>query len=154
VAGRVAGGGGWLHADDASTSRISGPRRSGLALSDGLRFVVMTNESAQVELVNAYQWIGDPRLARFHLYVDGKKVGSARPVGGACRTEVAPGSHTARIRFHWCFSPSSSFEIASGQNLRLTGDIQRELSIHRRMASMAVHPLSSLTLQVEESAEP
>ena len=123
-------------------------------MSDGLRFVLMTDESAQVELVNAYQWIGDPRRARFHLYVDGKKVGSARPVGGSCRTEVAPGSHTARVRFHWYFSPSISFEIASGQNLRLTGDIQRELSISKRMARMAMRPLSSLTLQVEDSVEP
>jgi hypothetical protein len=114
----------------------------------------MTEESAQVELVNAYQWIGDPRRARFHLYVDGKKVASARPVGGSCRAEVAPGSHTARIRFHWYFSPSISFEIASGQNLRLTGDIQRELSIPRRMVRMGVHPLGSLTLRVEDSAEP
>jgi|ERR1700691_5413199 hypothetical protein len=113
----------------------------------------MTNEPTQIELVNAYQWIGDPRLARFHLYVDGKKVGSARPVGGSCWTEVAPGSHTARIRFHWYFSPSISFEIASGQNLRLKGDIQRELSIPRRMVRMAVHPRSSLTLRVEDPVE-
>jgi hypothetical protein len=114
----------------------------------------MTDESAHVELVNAYQWMGDPRIARFHLYVDGKKVGSAHPLGGSCETKMAPGSHTARIRFWWYFSPPTSFEVVSGQNLRLTGDIQRELSVPRRMAHVAVHPLSSLMLRVEDTVEP
>jgi hypothetical protein len=119
-----------------------------------LPFVVMTDEPAQVELINAYRWIGDARIARFHLYVDGKKVGSARPLGGSCQTRVAPGSHSARIRFWWFFSPTTSFEVASAQNLRLTGDIQRELSVPRRMADLALHPLSSLTLRVGDSVEP
>lgn len=119
-----------------------------------LPFLMMTDEPAQVELINAYRWIGDPRIARFHLYLDGKKVGSARPLGGTCQTRVAPGLHTARIRFWWYFSPRTSFELAFGQDLRLTGDIKRELSVSRRMADHAVHPLSSLTLRVEDSIEP
>jgi hypothetical protein len=119
-----------------------------------IRFVAMTDVPAEVELINAYRWIGDPRIARFHLYVDGKKVGSARPLGGTNQTRVPPGSHTARIRFWWYFSPRMSFEVASGQHLQLTGDIQRELSVPRRMADMALRPLSSLTLRVEDSVAP
>src|SRR5580700_6846437 len=109
----------------------------------------MADESAQLELISAYRWIWDPRIARFHLYVDGKKVGSAPPQGGSCRTKVAAGSHTARTRLWWYLSPSVSFDVASGQCLRMEGDIPRQLSVPKRMLRMLIHPFNSLTLSTE-----
>ena len=108
----------------------------------------MADDRGQVELVNNYRFVGDPRIARFHLYVDGKKVGSAQPHGGSCRANVAPGAHKARIRFWWYFSPSLTLDMVPGQSVRLTGDIPRELSVPRRMVRLVLHPLTSLVLQV------
>jgi hypothetical protein len=114
----------------------------------------MADESAQVELANAYKWIGDPRLARFHLYVDGKKAGSARPLGGSFRTNVTPGSHKLRIRFWWYLSPPTQLDVVPGQTPRVTGDIPRQLTVPKSMARMGIHPLTSLTLRVEDPAKP
>jgi len=121
---------------------------------DAVLFMTMADESAKVELVNVREWVGDPRLGRFHLYVDGKRAGSARPLGGVCKTIVAPGAHRARVRHWWYFSPRISFAVAPNQVLRLTADIPRELSVPKRMTRFLFHPLSSLCLRAEDAREP
>ena len=109
----------------------------------------MADDLGQVELVNNYRWGGDPRIARFHLYVDGKKAGSAQPLGGSCEVNVSPGRHTARIRFWWYFSPPLALDVLTGQRIRLVGDIPRKLSVPKRMARLLLHPLTSLELRVD-----
>jgi len=45
-----------------------------------------------LEVVNNYRWVGDPRLGKFKVYVDGKTVGSA-PLSGSLRVPINPGHH-------------------------------------------------------------
>jgi hypothetical protein len=109
-------------------------------------FDVVAEESARIEVVNPYQWAGNPRFARFHVYVDGKKVGSAPPLGGSFQTNLSSGSHRVRVRFWWFLIPPVLIDVAPGKSVRLTGDIPRELSVPKRMARMGVHPATSLKL--------
>ena len=111
---------------------------------------VVTSESAggcYLEVVNAYGWLGDPRLGRFRVYVDGKAVGSA-PVSGSLRVPVLPGPHVVRVRLRWYLSPSVDADAVPGQTVRLRADIARELSLLRRMARMLFRPFRSLSLDV------
>jgi hypothetical protein len=113
----------------------------------------MTENLVRVRFVSGYRWVGDPRLARFHFYVDGDNVGAASPHGGAVDVNLSPGPHTVRARFWWYLSPKVSLSLVAGESVQLFGDIPRELSIPRRMLRALLHPFNSLTLRVEDSVE-
>ncbi|MGO8823653.1 MAG: hypothetical protein ACLQU9_00240 [Acidimicrobiales bacterium] len=102
-----------------------------------------------IEVVNKYQWIGDPRFGRLRVSIDGKAAGSV-PLSGSLRTAVVPGAHTVRIslhRQHW--SPRVDVEVPAGSTVVLDGDIDRTSSVLRRMAGMLFHPLSCMELKVQ-----
>jgi hypothetical protein len=105
----------------------------------------MTDGTAVIEVVNAYQWMGDPRFGKFHVYVDGVKAGVA-PIFGSLQTQVAPGDHKVRVRLWWYRSPLAKVRIAPGQTVHLEGDIPRELSLGARIVRMLFRPGTSLTL--------
>jgi hypothetical protein len=100
-----------------------------------------------LEVVNNYRWVGDPRLGKFKVYVDGKTVGSA-PLSGSLRVPINPGHRTVRVRLWWFSSPPVDADIGTGQTVRLGADIPRELPLLHRMMRMGLHPLQSLSLGV------
>jgi hypothetical protein len=106
----------------------------------------MSESPAEIEVVNAYRWMGDPRFGKFHVYVDGAKVGVA-PLSGSLQTPVDPGEHWVRVRLWWYRSPSLQVGLAAGETLRLQGDIPRDLPVWKRMIRMLLHPGNSLTLR-------
>lgn len=108
------------------------------------------NEGYWLEVVNNYQWIGDPRIGKFRVYLDGKAVGWA-PLSGALQVPLDPGHHTVRVRLWWYLSPQVEIDGVGGQTIRLEADIARELPVARRMARMGLRPFHSLSLSVVES---
>jgi hypothetical protein len=101
-----------------------------------------------IEVLNKYQWVGDPRLGRFRVSIDGKAAGFA-PLEGSLQTMVAPGSHTARISFRrWYRSRSVEVDVPDGSTVVLEGDIDRSVSVLRRMVEMLFRPQSCLVLKV------
>jgi len=106
-----------------------------------------------LEVANDYPWIGDPRLGRFKVYLDGQAVGVA-PVAGSLRVTTNAGHHTVRVRFRWYGSPPAEFDAAPGQTVRFGADILRELPLLKRMLRMAFRPARSLSIAaVGSSAE-
>jgi hypothetical protein len=98
-----------------------------------------------LEVVNNYRWVGDPRLGRFKVYVDGNAVGSA-PLSGSLRVPIHPGHRTVRVRLWWFSSPPFETEVGTGETIRLGADIPRDLPVLHRMMRMGLHPLQSLAL--------
>ncbi|MFD6420687.1 hypothetical protein [Streptomyces sp. NPDC060198] len=58
------------------------------------------------------------QLRRYHVYVDGKRVGSVRP-GEVCSVPTPAGTHTVQVKISWCSSPVLSVEVAPGQRKSL-----------------------------------
>jgi hypothetical protein len=102
-------------------------------------------DSSWLEVVNSYRWIGDPRLGRFRVYVDGKAVGTA-PLSGALRVPVDPGHHVVRVRLWWYLSPRVETDAVVGQVVRFEADIPRQLPVLRQMARITLRPFHSLSL--------
>lgn len=100
-----------------------------------------------MEVVNKYRWVGDPRLGKFKVYVDGKAVGSA-PLSGSLRVPIHPGRVGVRVRLWWFASPPVQIDVGTGQTVQLWADIPRELPVLNRMMRMGLHPLQSLSLGV------
>lgn len=102
-----------------------------------------------IEVLNKYQWVGNPRLGRLGVSIDGKAAGSA-PLGGSFWATVAPGSHTVRISlWRWYRSRRVDIDVPAGSTVVLDGDIDRSVSVVRRMADMLFHPLSCMVLKVQ-----
>jgi hypothetical protein len=102
-----------------------------------------------IEVVNKYQWVGNPRPGRFRVSIDDKAAGFA-PLQGSLRAVVSPGSHTVRISlWHWYWSQPADVEVPEGSTVVLKGDIDRSSSVFRRMADMLFSPRSCLVLQME-----
>jgi len=100
-----------------------------------------------LEVVNNYRWVGDPRLGKLKVVVDGSAVGSA-PLGDVLRVQLATGHHTVRVRLWWFASPLFEIDLRPGQTVRLGADIPRQLPVLYRMLRMGLHPLQSLSLGV------
>ncbi len=108
-----------------------------------------TQSDGGIEVVNKYQWLGNPRQGRFRVSVDGKSAGIA-PLRGSYRGTVAPGSHSVRISLRrWYWSPCVDVDVPEGWTVVLEGDIDRSGSVFRRMAVMSFHPLSCMVLTVQ-----
>jgi hypothetical protein len=102
-----------------------------------------------IEVVNKYQWVGNPRQGRFRVSIDGRAAGFA-PLQGSLRAVVPPGSHTVRIcLWRWYGSNHADVDVPEGSTVVLKGDIDRSSSVLRRMADMLLRPRSCLVLQVE-----
>ena len=104
-----------------------------------------TTEECQLEVVDAYRWVGDPRRGRFKVYIDGRAAGWA-PLHGSLRLSIQPGRHSVRVRLWWYTSATVGIDVHPGQTTRLDADIQRELSGLRRMLRMCFRPFRSLSL--------
>jgi len=102
-----------------------------------------------IEVLNKYQWVGNPRQGRFRVSIDGKAAGFA-PLEGSFRATVAPGSHRVRISlWRWYWSRRVDVDVPEGSTVVLDGDIDRSFSVLRRMADMLFHPLSCMVLKVQ-----
>jgi hypothetical protein len=98
---------------------------------------------------NVRQWIGDPRLAGFAVYVDGVRAGLAQ-LGESITAPVAPGRHSVRIRGWWFLSPRVDVVLKAGEAARFSADISRETPVWRRIARAIVDPFHSLSLAKQD----
>ena|ERR1700728_1832085 len=102
-----------------------------------------------IEVVNKYQWVGNPRQGRIRVSIDGKAAGFA-PLQGSLRAVVSPGGHAVRISlWRWYWSQRADVDVPQGSTVVLRGDIDRSSSVLRRMADMLFRPRSCLVLRVE-----
>jgi hypothetical protein len=102
--------------------------------------------TCRVEVRNAYQWIGNPRMAGFAVYVDRRRAGVA-PLGGVLTVPTQPGAHVLRVRFWWFMSPPVRLSLEPGQTLRFSADIQREAPVAVRILRGMADPFRWLSLR-------
>ena len=103
-----------------------------------------------VTLQNDYKWIGDARLGRFAVFADRRKVGLV-DVGGSLDLALPCGDHEIQVRlWRWYRSPSVRCTLTEDDHIVLRADIDRAISVPRRMAKMFVSPFRSLRLDVYE----
>ncbi len=106
--------------------------------------------TAEITICNDYRWIGDPRLGRFSVFVDGEELGRAE-VASSFQTALPTGDHRIQVRlWRWYRSPELLCSLKAGQHLFLRADIDRTVSLPRRMGKMLVTPRRSLRLRLEE----
>lgn len=115
-----------------------------------MRAEAMSGTDAVIVVRNCYQWVGDPRLGKFAVYVDGKYRGSV-PLSSSLATEVLPGKHTVRVRGWWFMSPRVSVDVAEGETAAFEADIPHGPAMPRRMLSGLLTPWRSLCLEKAES---
>jgi len=96
-------------------------------------------ESCRVVVHNRYHWMGDPRLGRYVVYVDGKRRGVA-PISGSLTAAVQAGPHRVRVRLWWYLSPSLHIQADPGETVELDADIPRVLPLPGRMVQGLVKP--------------
>jgi hypothetical protein len=96
-------------------------------------------------IVNDRRWVGDPRLAGFAVYVDGRRSGLA-PLGENLNVPVQAGRHVVRIRGWWFLSPRTHVEVKQGETVRLSADIPQAKPWWRRIARGIFDPFHSLSL--------
>ena len=53
---------------------------------------------------------------KYEIVIDGAPIGSLRP-GSVVAFDLAPGTHTIRLRIDWCGSPALSFDAQSGEQI-------------------------------------
>ncbi len=102
-------------------------------------------------VVNDYQWIGNPRLGAFSVYVDGRLAGIA-PLGEDLNVQVDPGRHTVRVRGWWYLSPRTQVDVKPGETARFSADIPQGKPFWRRMGRAIFDPFHSLSLKRVGSA--
>ncbi len=99
-----------------------------------------------IVVANHYAWIGNPRMAGFTVYVDGKRAGVA-PLGDTFSLQVEPGAHVVRVRFWYFLSPRVSLDARPGETRRFSADIPRKLPVWRRFLGGMGDPLHMLSLE-------
>ncbi len=102
-------------------------------------------ESASLVIESIRDWFGDQRLGAFHLYLDGKKAGIILP-RQSLSVMARPGPHILRIRQWWFLSPVVSIEVAPGEKMRLTADVELKGNLAKRMLTLMTKPSRSLIL--------
>jgi hypothetical protein len=107
--------------------------------------VAAAEEQGTITVFQHRSWYGDPKLGRFVLSVDGRKVGVV-PVQESVSVRVAPGRYGLRIRQWWYRSPVTSVKIDPGQTCRLEADVDRGAGSFRRVATLVFAPWRALTL--------
>lgn len=101
---------------------------------------------SEIVVRNCYQWIGDPRLGKFAVYIDGKRRGSV-PLSSSLVTNVPSGRHTVRVRLWWFMSPGIPVDLAPGETVAFDADIPRADALARRMLKGALSPWHWLCLE-------
>lgn len=115
----------------------------------GKRFIansVAEPEACQIVVHNKYQWIWDPRLGRFAVYVDGRLSGFA-PLDDSLTVVVLPGPHVVRVRAWWFMSPRVNVEASPSTRVELNADISRCDAPFRRVARAWFMPWKALSLE-------
>jgi hypothetical protein len=99
-------------------------------------------------VASTYQWIGDPRLGSFQLYVDGKHRGTVPP-GGCIAVEVSSDTdHAIQVRlWHWFRSARIRLTIGTGEHLVLQADVDRTVPAIMRLARGMLQPWSALSIR-------
>jgi hypothetical protein len=109
-------------------------------------WIVPKGLMAAVKIVNAYQWVLDPRWGCFHVRLDGHKAGLA-PLHESLTTSVMPGAHNVRVRLWWYRSRDVEVTARPGETVELVADIRRERPVLKRIAELMFRPGSSLSLK-------
>ena len=120
-------------------------------LADYVQGVTASQPRGLVSVRNRYEWILDPRLGRFAVFVDGRKVGDVE-LGSQADFELPIGTHCIEVGLRWYRSPRQEFEILPGSHTVLDADIDRSLGVGARMARMLLHPRLALVLTVSGEA--
>lgn len=105
------------------------------------------SDGCWLKVVNNYPWVGDPRLGKFKVFLDGRAAGLA-PVAGFLKVPMESGHHSVQVRFRWYGSPRVEFDVESGETVRLGADIGRDLPVLQWMARTALRPSRSLSLSL------
>jgi hypothetical protein len=100
----------------------------------------------RIVVKNAYQWVGNPGLAGFVVYLDRSRAGVA-PLSGELTVQAQPGAHVLRVRLWWFLSAPVRLSLESGQTRRFSADIPRTKLAVARMVRGVVDPCHSLSLQ-------
>jgi hypothetical protein len=87
-------------------------------------FSESTQLVGHVEIFQDRDWLGDPRMAAFTVYVDGSRFGKLA-LKSTIRFTLPEGVHRLRIRQFYFMSPTVTINVVSGQILRLKADIPR-----------------------------
>jgi PEGA domain len=102
------------------------------------------HDPGRIVVANDYQWIGDPRVVGFTVYVNGRRAGVA-PLGEALSAQVDPGTHVVRVRLWWFLSPRVTVSVNPGETVRFSADRPRTLPWWRQLRGL-VDPFHWLSL--------
>ena len=102
------------------------------------------HDPGRIVVANDYQWIGDPRVVGFTVYVNRRRAGVA-PLGEALSAQVDPGTHVVRVRLWWFLSPRVTVSVNPGETVRFSADRPRTLPWWRQLRGL-VDPFHWLSL--------
>ena len=109
----------------------------------------VNQESARASIRNAYPWLGDPRLAKFSVYLDGRLQARLLP-GTSTEISASPGEHCLHVAWHWNRSPDFVWLANPGERIDLDATIDMSASVWARMMKLLFHPRSALILRVRK----
>jgi hypothetical protein len=100
-----------------------------------------------VSIYNDYDWILDPKLAKFIVLVDGKKLGKVT-VGQWLDLSLPAGSHVFRIKlWKWFMSPRLELHLTPGAKVSIRAGHDRTMSVVQRLKLAYVHPRTLFILE-------
>jgi hypothetical protein len=96
-------------------------------------------------------WLGEPRLARITIYLDGGRIGSVLP-GERVHLQVPPGSHSVRVRQWWYMSSRVTVDPAAGTVvIRVSKPMDRFWVL---MAGLIRHPTRRFVVEALDVSDP
>jgi hypothetical protein len=102
-------------------------------------------DAARLIVVGNSQWVGDPRLGTFTVYLDGEKAGKVPP-SESLRLTCKAGPHVLRVRQWWYLSRRTNIETYLNQELRLKAGFSRTGNVIARTLTGMFLPWRALSL--------
>lgn len=84
---------------------------------------------------NDYEWMLEPRGGEFATYIDSRYAGNVM-LGQTREFQVAPGTHTLRIRNKWFMSPRKTVELPPSKALDFSANIPKEKGFLRSISGL------------------